>query len=217
MDPRLRGDPSHRRGRWLPHQDALEDWLEGLVREVRDKADEVNPTSGHRRSSAELIDGDPVVRMYVTQMIEQVPHAKRYARRHLESVDQMLRLINEVIGRAPEYNETGLVGVPLNAVLDWCMGTPAGFAAFRHAPINAMFRKILEAWCEFLSSPASLYVLNDSPRGWKCALGQEERRGSNSSSTSPARSTGASRPGTITSPGDSSRAPGRSRTPTTTR
>ncbi len=44
----------------------------------------------------------------------------------------MLLLIDEVIGRAPEYNETGLVGVPLNAVLDWCMGTPAGFAAFRH-------------------------------------------------------------------------------------
>ena len=56
----------------------------------------------------------------------------------------MLLLINEVIGRAPEYNETGLVGVPLNAVLDWCMGTPAGFAAFRHDAINATFRKILQ-------------------------------------------------------------------------
>ena len=62
---------------------------------------------------------------------------------------------------------------PLNAVLDWCMGTPAGFAAFRHPPINAMLRKILNVWCEFLSSPDSLYVLNDSPRGWKCAAARQ--------------------------------------------
>jgi phosphatidylserine decarboxylase len=114
--------------------------------------------------------------MLVTQMIEQVPHTRKYRRRHVESVDQMLLLISEVIRRAPEYNETGLVGVPLNAVLDWCMGTTAGFAAFRHEPINAMFRKILEAWCEFLSSPDSLYVINDTPRGWKCAAARKSTR-----------------------------------------
>ena len=133
MSDPISGHRRHRPGRWLPHQDALEDWLEGLVREVRDKTDEVtlHPVIEEFR---ELIDRDPIVRMYLTQMIEQVPHAKRYSKRHLESVDQMLLLINEVIGRAPEYNETGLVGVPLNAVLDWCMGTPAGFAAFRHRP-----------------------------------------------------------------------------------
>ena len=168
MDLQPGGHARHRPGRWLPHQDALEDWLEGLVQEVRDKTDGVtlHPVIEEFR---ELIERDPVVRMYLTQMVEQVPHAKRYTKRHLESVDQMLLLINEVIGRAPEYNETGLVGVPLNAVLDWCMGTPAGFAAFRYGPINAMLRKILKAWCAFLSSPESLYVINDSPRGWKCA------------------------------------------------
>jgi phosphatidylserine decarboxylase len=32
-----------------------------------------------------------------------------------------------------------------------------------------MIKKILNAWCEFLSSGDSLYVLNDSPSGWKCA------------------------------------------------
>ena len=168
MDLRPGGHRRHRPGRWLPRQDALEDWLEGLVLEVRDKSDRVtlHPVIEEFHG---LIESDPVVRMYFTQMIEQVPHAKRYSKRHLESVDQMLHLINEVIGRAPEYNETALVGVPLNAVLDWCMGTSAGFAAFRHDPINAMLRKILNTWCAFLSSPESLYVINDSPRGWKCA------------------------------------------------
>ena len=68
------------------------------------------------------------------------------------------------------------MGTPLNAVLDWCMGTTAGFAAFRHEPINAMFRKILRAWCDFLSSPKSLYVINDTPRGWKCASARKSTR-----------------------------------------
>lgn len=175
MNHRTAGHKRHRIGRWLPHQDDLEDWLEGLVREVKSRSDRVrfHPVIEEFR---ELIDGDPIVRMLVTQMIEQVPHTRRYRQRHLEGVEQMLLLINEVIGRAPEYNETGLVGVPLNAVLDWCMGTTAGFAAFRHEPINAMFRKILRAWCEFLSSPKSLYVINDTPRGWKCSSARKSTR-----------------------------------------
>ena len=119
----------HRIGRWMPHQDALEDWLEGLVKDIRARRGAAKlhtAVEGLR----ELIEGDPVVRLLLTEMIEQVPHARPYTRRHLESVDQMLTLIDEVIGRAPEYLEAGHVGVPLNAVLDWCMGTPAGFAAF---------------------------------------------------------------------------------------
>src|SRR5262249_51736086 len=111
----------------------------------------------------------PIVRLLITQMIEQVSNTKPYTKRHLEGVDHMLRLIDAVIRRAPEYNESGFVGVPLHAVIDRCMATPAGFAAFRNDAVNAAFRKILKAWCEFLCSPQSLYVINDSPRGWKCA------------------------------------------------
>lgn len=48
-------------------------------------------------------------------------------------------------------------------------GTPAGFAAFRDPRINTSLKKILSVWCAFLDSADSLYVLNDSPSGWKCA------------------------------------------------
>ena len=99
------------------------------------------------------------------------------------------------------------MGVPLNAVLDWCMGTPAGFAAFRYPPVNALMRKILIAWCEFLSSPASLYVINDSPRGWKCASARRATGIEQFQLQARARSTGASRHGMITSLDDSSRVP----------
>jgi phosphatidylserine decarboxylase len=52
------------------------------------------------------------------------------------------------------------------------MGTPAGFAFYRDPRVNAMIQKVLDVWCEFLSSPASLYVLNDSENGWKSEAAQ---------------------------------------------
>jgi phosphatidylserine decarboxylase len=31
-------------------------------------------------------------------------------------------------------------------------------------------------WCDFLSSPESLYVLNDTPQGWKSADAQKQMK-----------------------------------------
>src|SRR5438270_54459 len=104
-------------------------------------------------------------------MIAQVPAAKPYNKRHLEDVEELLYLINELLRMAPEFGEN-MVATPLTAILDWTMGTPAGFAAYRDRRINAMLKKILNAWCEFLSSSESLYVLNDSSTGWKSSAAQ---------------------------------------------
>ncbi len=157
---------SQRLGGWLPADLAdLEAWLAGL----NGKVETSEPRQPHPviAEFQQLIATDPVVRMYLTQMIAEIPQRRKYRQRHLKSVEQMLTLINELLTRAPEYNSTALVGVPLNAILDWAMGTRAGLAAFRNDAINAMFKKILEAWCEFLSGPDSRYVLNDGPTGWK--------------------------------------------------
>ena len=151
---------------WLPDdQDALEDWLAGHKERVEARGEQVvlHPVLDEFQR---LIDTDPTVRMYLNQMIAQVPKSKNYQKRHLTSVQQMLRLINEVLTIAPEFGEQA-VTLPLAAILDWTTGTPAGFAAYRDPRINAILKKILSAWCEFLNSPASRYVLNDSPSGWK--------------------------------------------------
>jgi phosphatidylserine decarboxylase len=155
-----------RRAGWLPDdQEDLEAWLQGHRQRVQGRGEQIvlHPVI---EEFQELIDGDPVVRMHINQMIEQVPTSKPYRKRHLESVEQLLLLINEVLTMAPEFG-SNTVSLPLNAILDWTMGTPAGFAAYRDPRINAMLKKILTAWCEFLSSRDSLYVLNDSPSGWK--------------------------------------------------
>ena len=98
-------------------------------------------------------------------MIAEVPKTRSYTKRHLTSVEQLLNLMNEVLTMAPEYGDQA-VTLPLGAILDWTMGTPAGFAAYRDERVNSMLRKILNTWCEFLSSSDSRYVLNDSPTGW---------------------------------------------------
>jgi phosphatidylserine decarboxylase len=157
-----------RRAGWLPEsQDDLEAWLDGHRERAEARGDQVvlHPVLAEFQ---ELIDTDPVVGMYVHQMIAQVPQTKPYQQRHLESVPQLLRLINEVLTSAPEFGGNQ-VATPLGAVLDWTMGTRAGFAAYRDPRVNAMIQKILNAWSEFLSSGDSLYALNDSPTGWKSA------------------------------------------------
>src|SRR6201995_5029485 len=157
-----------RRAGWLPEsQDDLEAWLDGHRERAEARGEQVvlHPVLTEFQ---ELINTDPVVRMYIDQMIAQVPGSKPYRKRHLESVPQLLRLINEVLTSAPEFGGDQ-VATPLGAILDWTMGTRAGFAAYRDPRINAMIRKILNAWAEFLSSSESLYALNDSPTGWKSA------------------------------------------------
>merc|ERR1711967_206207 len=46
------------------------------------------------------------------------------------------------------------------------MGTPSGFAAFLDPDVNKMLKKVLNAWGEYLTSPESASVLDDSSSGW---------------------------------------------------
>src|ERR1700712_2804106 len=164
------GDVRRQAG-WLPDQDALEEWLAGHRQRVEARGEniELHPAVSDLQR---LIATDRVVGMYVSRMIAQVPETREYTQRHLEDPDQLLRLINEVLTMAPEFGDQN-VTLPLGAILDWTMGTPAGFAAFRDPKLNAALKKVLTAWCEYLDSPESLYVLNDSPSGWTSDAAQK--------------------------------------------
>lgn len=78
----------------------------------------------------------------------------------------MLRLFDIIIREAPTFEDSYFVAFPINAILDWPMGTPAGYAAFVNPKVNAMFHKMFNVWSEYLSSPASRSVLDDSLTGW---------------------------------------------------
>ena len=75
--------------------------------------------------------------------------------------------MNRILTTAPEFNKTGLVGFPINAIINWPMGTPAGTSVFLNEKVNRQLKKILNQWAVFLSSADSRYVLNDDPeKGW---------------------------------------------------
>ena len=160
-----------RQAGWFPPaQEDLESWLEGHRERVRTRSPNValHPVLVE---FGQLIESDPILRMQLNEMITQVPTGRRYSQRHIEDLPELLRLINEVLTMAPEFGDQN-VTLPLGAILDWTMGTSAGFAAYRDPRLNQMIGKILTVWGTFLSSGASLYVLNDSPTGWKSPAAQ---------------------------------------------
>jgi phosphatidylserine decarboxylase len=160
----------YRVGKWLPSDEAMLDrWLADHIRAVAENPKPLHPVV---QEFGALIENDPALYMYFHQMFEELPHGEQFkhdptGRRQIRDYKHMLELINGVMTTAPAYNQSGLVGFPINAILDWPMATPGGFAAFLDARVNAQLKKILNTWGEFLSSPASCTVLSDDPEhGW---------------------------------------------------
>jgi len=113
--------------------------------------------------------------MLIEGMLKEVPYKKPYVQDptgHPEIRDyyHLLRVLSHLVTTAPSWTDkahrVGLVGLPINVVLDWPMGTPSGYAAFLDPEINAMLKKVLNAWGDFLRSPASANVLNSTSQGW---------------------------------------------------
>ncbi|NEX20178.1 phosphatidylserine decarboxylase family protein [Thiorhodococcus mannitoliphagus] len=159
-------------GRWLPSdQRTLTAWRADLTQDGDASGDEP-PLAPVIQEFKALIETDPELFMLFTQMFEQIPDEPAFEKDpaggpQARDYHQMLALMNRVMNRAPEFNQTGLVGFPINAILDWSMGTPAGTTAFLNEKVNRQLKKILTQWAVFLGSPDSRYVLSDDPeRGW---------------------------------------------------
>jgi len=160
----------YRVGKWLQSdQQFLEQWMAKVVAET---AASDAPLAPVLQEFQELIEGDPRLYMLFHQMFAQVPDRPTFSQDptgqpQIKSYQQMLQVMNRVLTRAPAFNTTGLVGFPINAILDWPMGTPAGAEAFLDARVNRQLKKILNQWAVFLGSRDSLHVLNDDPvTGW---------------------------------------------------
>ena len=156
-----------RMGGWLPTDHAvLGRWLGNTIEVAEKNSAPFHPVVAEFQA---LIESDPVLYMYFIRMFEEQP---RFASPSgsgdvkIQNYQQMLVVINHVLTTAPEYDDTGMVGFPINAILDFPMITSAGLAAFRLQSLNEMLRKVLAVWTEFLDDAKSLYVLNDTPTGW---------------------------------------------------
>jgi len=145
---------------------AVDLWQKNLLKELakaRKKGEEKEMTPGVRALAA-LLEQDGIARMYVTQMIEEVP--RRY--RQIQTVEELLAALNHIITTAPLYNPDPKKGnfFPMSSLFTYMMMTRSGEAAFRYGPFNDALRGILKEWCQFLDSPESRYVLNRGKYGW---------------------------------------------------
>ncbi len=160
----------YRAGQWLPSDEAVLDrWLRRTIREAARRGAPLHPVMQDFRN---LIESDAVLFMRFHRMFEQVPDTPRFRRTptgspQVRNYVHMTELINHVLTTAPVFNRTGLVGFPINAILNWPMNTDAGINAFLDERVNAHLMRILNTWAGFLSSPESAYVLSTHPRaGW---------------------------------------------------
>lgn len=140
----------------------FEDLIAGIEKDKRKKKTLVYQPSV--QALADLIHTNGIVRMYVTQMIEEVPAANR----HIKNITGLLEALNHIVQNAPAYNPDPAKRntFPMSTLFVYMMFTPSGEAAFRNAAFNDAIRRILQAWCDYLDSPASQDVLNTGKYGW---------------------------------------------------
>lgn len=178
LPPAVQPLAPYRVGQRLPSdQQTLNRWIDRQVEAAAEAGDA--PLQPVIREFQDLIETDPVLFMLFTQMFDQVPRKPPYlndptGQPQIRDYLHMLRVLNHVLTQAPEYNQTGLVGFPINAILDWPMGTPAGTTAFLDPRVNRQLKKILNQWAVFLGSSDSCSVLTDDPEtGWFGTAAQE--------------------------------------------
>lgn len=174
-------------GKWLPEDHQLiQNWIAKLIKRV-EKREQV-PFHPVIQEFQLLIEDDPVIYMLFHQMFHQIPNKPPYnrdptGRPQVRNYRLMLRCFNEILTQAPEYQkDSGLIGFPINAIIDWPMGTPSGFAAFLNDKVNAQMAKMLNVWAGFLGSKESTYVLSTDPvNGWfgEEAMAEDEMKNFN--------------------------------------
>ena len=167
MSDRAVGPCAQRRrlGEWLPRNEThLARYRSDLAARARERGADAPRTSAVIELAA-LVNGDPVLRMDMTRAIEQAQkdgYVLGYS-----SIDELMSMVDYLMTYSPPFSETSLIHCPLNAVLDWPMCMPSGYALFRDPALNAQLKRVLNCWCGFLSGPHSREHLNTSvPDGW---------------------------------------------------
>ena len=158
-----------RPGSWLPQDYAhIDRWVRRLKKYVADQPRDLVPPIAEFR---EMVNSDRMLHAQVEAMF-----AEAYEHKHLtplgqlqvRTFEQFLELLNGIMTTAPEayqdipsHEPSGLIGFPINALLDWPMATESGYNVFANALVNQQFKKILDYWSQFLRSRESRYVLTE--------------------------------------------------------
>ncbi|KFX64412.1 MULTISPECIES: phosphatidylserine decarboxylase family protein [Paraburkholderia] len=154
-----------RLGGWLPRkEDELVAFRKDLSKQAQERTGLV-PRMSAVADLAALINGDPVLRMDLTRAIGDAITAGYEL--GYSTIGELMDIVDYLMTYSPRFSEASLIHCPLNAVLDWPMCMPSGYALFRDPALNAQLKRVLNVWCGFLSGPHSRTHLNTSaPKGW---------------------------------------------------
>ena len=163
----------HKLGHWLPKDhEFTRKWLNKLIEHAKSHEKELKP---ELREFQQLVDGDVKLKILAYLMFTEVPDKWPYCHDpvcepQVRDFDHMLELINEIMDSGPKWStiadQVGLIGFPINAILDWPMCTSSGNAFFLRRDVNDHFERILNRWTVYLGSPLSTGVLTKEPDGW---------------------------------------------------
>ncbi|MFI3256314.1 MAG: phosphatidylserine decarboxylase family protein [Psittacicella sp.] len=120
-----------------------------------------------------IVENDLSLKMNADRMFIEALQTKKetpIGSPSIKNFDEFLEVLNDIMTQAPEYCDEfnpmlgafepcGLVGFPINSILNWPMATEAGYDFFSNALINQQFKIILEYWAKYLSSEDSKKVL----------------------------------------------------------
>ncbi|MGL5364792.1 MAG: phosphatidylserine decarboxylase family protein [Plesiomonas shigelloides] len=160
-------------GNWLPkNKNHIAAWIKDQKTRIDKNAELVQPV----KEFQELVQGDPELSRLAAAMLTEALAQKKLTpigTPEVKDFNEFIQLLNQVMTQAPECTEyldpktgalepCGLIGFPINALLDWPMATNSGYAFFANELVNQQFKKILTYWSEYLSSEASRSVLVDN-------------------------------------------------------
>lgn len=162
-----------RAGGWLFHDRAhIDIWVRDLKRRV---AARPQPLVAPIQELKDMVERDPVLHFTIEAMFKEAALLKQQTplgNPEIKDFDEFLTLLNGIMTMAPQYTECpdpqgvegpcGLIGFPINALLDWPMATNFGYEVFSNQMVNQQFKKILGYWSNFLVSAESRYVLTES-------------------------------------------------------
>lgn len=155
-------------GKWLPSDQEFENkWVKKVYEEA--KSEENKKLLPPVQALKELIESNRYIWNLFQMMFDEIPQKDvdtPAGTPQVRDYHELLLVLNRLIHRAPEFNTTGLVDTPINAVLDYPMGTRAGYVLFNDPRVNAKMKNILDYWGRYLQSEDSSYVLNTSDKGW---------------------------------------------------
>ncbi|KAJ0333449.1 hypothetical protein COL5a_001156 [Colletotrichum fioriniae] len=137
--------------------------------------DDLNPSLTNLRT---VVQNDPQLTTLADQMFIQAAALQPRdptEQPAVQSFRQFLQVVNVIMRSGPQFfdrpgNEDamGFVAAPINALLNYPMGTAAGYEFFRRRDVNAAMGEVLSAWGRFLASKDSRGCL----RAWVSASGQ---------------------------------------------